>query len=258
MQKKGPWLSLQRGIIYGPINSRRLGKSLGINLSPTTYKLCSFNCVYCQYGPTDKLFFDVNMEESLPTAQEVIEALENYIKRRCDFNFITFSGNGESTIHPEFPIIVREVLKLRDRYCPDKKIALLSNSSGVIRRDVREAINLIDLPILKLDAGDELTWRRVGRPHKGISFKSLIEGIKEIERRVIQTLFVKGEGMNAEENAFLLWMERLKEIEPIEVQIYSMDRPPADSRVKPVSPGELMRMAERATEYLGIPVKAYY
>jgi len=259
MKEKGIWLPLQSGIIYGPINSRRLGSSLGINLSPTAYKLCSFNCVYCQYGPTQKLVLDAkNYKNELPTPEEVVNALEDYLKEKIDFDYITFSGNGEPTIHPDFPKIVEEVIRLRDKYCPRKKIALLTNSSGIIHKEVKDAVNLLDLPILKLDAGDELTWRRVGRPSLDLSFEDVIQGFYEVKKKVIQTLFVRGDGMNGEEEAFCQWMEKIKEVKPLEVQIYSMDRPPAESKVTTVLPKELDDMANRASRYTGVSVKAYY
>ena len=158
-------LPLQDDILYGPIYSRRLGRSLGINLLPTTYKLCSFNCLYCHYGWTDAHTLDVKAHAAdLPAAETVVERLRIALRSLLDFDCLTFSGNGEPTLHPQFAEIVDQVVHLRDQYRPDVRLALLSNSTGLLLSGVRECIHRIDLPVFKLDAGTAQTFRKVNRP----------------------------------------------------------------------------------------------
>ncbi len=129
-------LELQKGIIYGPINSRRLGKSLGINLMPTSYKLCSFNCIYCHYGDTKILSRNLTPYlKDLPSPTLVKQSLEKFLHNYPKIDFITFSGNGEPTLHPQFSEIVDIIKELRDKYIPDVKLALLSNSTFPIFRE---------------------------------------------------------------------------------------------------------------------------
>ena len=124
-------LTLKKGIIYGPVNSRRYGKSLGINLMPVDYKLCSFDCVYCHYGYTKICTGDVApYHEDLPRLEQVVAAVEQALTSESEFQLITFSGNGESTLHPQFPEMVTAVAQLRNRYRPEARLALLSNASG--------------------------------------------------------------------------------------------------------------------------------
>ena len=153
-------LKMQKGIIYGPVNSRRYGKSLGINLMPTEKKLCSFNCVYCHYGTTKRCTMNIEQyKDELPELDKVVNTLERKLKTDLELDLITFSGNGEPTLYPQFGELVKAVVELRGKYRPNAKVALLSNSTGLIYDDVVESLDMIDLPILKLDAGNEDTFR---------------------------------------------------------------------------------------------------
>ena len=175
-------LQLQDGILYGPINSRRLGSSLGINLMPGKYKLCSFNCLYCHYGWTKKLALDLEKHRrDLPSPEAVAQEVEKGLLSRLEFDYLTFSGNGESTIYPGFPELVERVVELRDRHRPDVKLALLSNSSGLIYPEVRACMTRIDRPFFKLDAGTEEMWRLVNRPCQGIEFDRIIEALAAMD-----------------------------------------------------------------------------
>ena len=185
-------LGLQKGIIYGPILSRRLGRSLGINLLPVNKKLCSFNCVYCQYGFTDILVTSP-ARELFPTVDQVISAIETYLKKPHSIDYLTFSGNGEPTLYPDFGEIVKETVKLRNRYRPNAKLAILSNASMVSRYEIRQALTQIDKPILKLDAGDANTFKQINDPASDVSFEDIVEGMKLVDRIIIQTALFKGE-----------------------------------------------------------------
>jgi len=253
-------LELQKGIIYGPVNSRRLGKSLGINLLPISYKLCPFDCIYCHYGWTNR-YWRADSNQDFPKAAEVEKALTGAIiassKGNSPFNYITFSGNGEPTTHPQFAEIVEMVRRLRDSLCPSVKIALLSNSALVERTEVCQAISRVDLPIMKLDAGNEGLWRRINQPAPGVSFQGIVEGLSRMKGAVIQTLFLTGEVDNSTPMAIGEWQEQLKKIKPREVQIYTTDRPTAERGIVKVPRKRLEKIAGETGEALGLPVIVY-
>jgi wyosine [tRNA(Phe)-imidazoG37] synthetase (radical SAM superfamily) len=258
-------LELHEGIIYGPIDSRRLGKSLGINLMPWRFKLCSFNCVYCHYGPTDELSVDTGeYADDLPDLDEVIRAVEEALKSPLEFGYVTFSGNGEPTLHPDFPELVDEVVVLRDRYRPDAKVALLSNSSALARVGVREAVRKIDVPVFKLDAGTERTFRAmnrpapgVNRPAPGVDFDDIIERLSSLDGILVQTVLVDGAPSNVGDGELGSYFDLIAGIRPVEVHIYSIDRPVPNAGISLVSPERLEGIAREGREKTGIPFRAF-
>ena len=200
-------LSLQKGVLYGPVNSRRYGRSLGINLMPTDEKWCSFNCVYCHYGLTRHCTLDMGKAAAkLPSTDTVVAALEDALRSSMELDLITFSGNGEPTLYPDFARLADAVVGLRDRYRPSADVALLSNATGLVKQDVRDAIAGIDLPVLKLDAGTARTFRAVNRPAKGISYEDIVELLTSLDDIYVQTVLVDGSPSNCgpEEIAGLL------------------------------------------------------
>ncbi len=170
-------ISLQPGIIYGPILSRRLGRSLGINLLPANRKVCSFDCIYCQYGYTHELLLNPN-RSMLPSASDVFAAVEHALKKPRSIDYLTFSGNGEPTIHPDFPEIVRGVKEIKSKLHPDAKLAILSNSSRVTDPEIAAALRLLDAPMMKLDAGDEDTFRAINHPVSSVKISDIVTGLK--------------------------------------------------------------------------------
>jgi len=249
-------LSLQRGVIYGPVDSRRLGRSLGINLLPTSYKLCAFDCIYCQYGRTKVLTAKAE-EESFPTVEVVLHEVEEALRQVPDLNYVTFSGNGEPTLHPHFDEMVKGVISLRDKLRPEVKTAILSNSALVGEEEVREALAKPDLRIMKLDAGDPLTWRAINRPVPSLDFETVIAGLRELEGVTIQSLILDGPVQNVRGKAFDRWVETLASIAAQEVQIYTTDRPVAEAKVEKVPKAILLEVAREAEARTGIPVRAY-
>lgn len=249
-------LKLQAGIVYGPVNSRRLGRSLGINLLPTRYKLCSFNCVYCHYGWTQVLTTRVS-EHELPTVEEVKAALLETLRSRADFDYITFSGNGEPTLHPRFKEIIEVTRGLRDRYAPHARLAILSNSTALNRPEVRKALESLELRIMKLDAGDPITFTRINRPCPVLNYESVLDGLQALKGIVIQTVFVDGAVSNVAPEALDHWIERLKAISPLKVQIYSIDRPAAHQGLKKVEIADLKKIVHQAESAIHIPVEVY-
>jgi wyosine [tRNA(Phe)-imidazoG37] synthetase (radical SAM superfamily) len=252
-------LEMQEGIIYGPIDSRRLGKSLGINLMPWRFKLCTFNCVYCHYGPTDELSVDIGeYADDLPDSDEVVRAVEETLKSPLEFGYVTFSGNGEPTLHPDFPELVDEVVVLRDRYRPDAKVALLSNSSALARAGVRETVRKIDVPVFKLDAGTERTFRAINRPAPGVEFDDIIERLSSLDGVLVQTVLVDGAPSNVGDGELENYFDLIAGIRPIEVHIYSIDRPVPDAGISLVPPERLEDIARAGRETTGIPFRAFY
>ncbi len=227
-------LSLQRGVIYGPLDSRRLGRSLGINLLPTGYKLCAFDCIYCQYGRTKALTAEAE-EEPFPTVELVLRKVREALRQVPNLNYVTFSGNEEPTLHPHFGEVVKGVIHLWDKIRLEVKTAILSNTALVGKEGVREALAKLDLRIVKLDAGDPLTWRAINRPAPSLDFERVVAGLKELKRVTIQSLILDGPVQNVRGKPFDRWVETLAWIAPQEVQINTTDRPVGEAKVEKVS-----------------------
>lgn len=251
-------LPLKQGILYGPVNSRRYGKSLGINLMPVEDKLCSFNCVYCHYGLTRRCTMNARQYDlELPTRGDVVKELGETLQTSMELDLITFSGNGEPTLHPEFAEIVEAVVELRDKYKPLAKVALLSNSTGLIRSDVFDSIESIDLPVLKLDVGSERLFRAINRPARGIDFEQIVDKLSSLDDTYIQTVFVDGQLSNCGPKDLEDYVDRLMIINPKEVHLYSIDRPSSDTRISLVSPDGLDHIVS-GIKSAGIEARAFH
>jgi wyosine [tRNA(Phe)-imidazoG37] synthetase (radical SAM superfamily) len=251
-------LGLKKGIIYGPIASRRLGRSLGINLSPTARKVCSFNCVYCHYGWTKALEADLSdYTDELPSPDAVREDLTRALSQLSPPpQYITFSGNGEPSLHPDFPEIVDIVLGVRQASGTAANVAILSNSTAAVRKPVRRALGKLDVRIMKLDAGTQEVLDRINRPAAGVSLDSIVEGLKLVDGITLQSVFVDGEVSNIGDDDISAWIERVAEIGPKKAQIYSLENAPAMSTLVGVGPARLEEIAERVRR-LGIDARAY-
>jgi wyosine [tRNA(Phe)-imidazoG37] synthetase (radical SAM superfamily) len=249
-------LELQCDIIYGPVYSRRLGSSLGINLLPTTRKLCTFDCIYCQYGSAEAVSLPEE-KRGFPSVESVLRKVEEAIGEQPHLDYLTFSGNGEPTLHPHFPEIVAEVRRLRDRLCPHVRLAILSNSSRISRPEIRRAVGQLDDPIMKLDAGDPVTFAQINRPVSGIDFEETIAGLQTMPRLIIQSMIIAGPVQNVEGEAHEAWLATLGQLSPEKVQIYSTERPVATAGVQRVSREVLERLARSTEHRTGIEVRAY-
>lgn len=216
--------------IFGPVHSRRLGVSLGINLLPADGKVCSFDCIYCECGYNT----DFKTKSKLPTREEVRTALENKLKDMQANgpapDVFTFAGNGEPTIHPHFAEIIDDTLALRDTYFPNAKVSVLSNAAHINRPAVFEALNKVDNNILKLDTVDEDYIGLVDRPVAKYSLPEVIEHLKAYHGNcIIQTMFLKGsyhgkDVDNTSDSFVLPWIKVIKEIAPRQVMIYTIER----------------------------------
>jgi len=236
-------IPLQSGIIYGPVASRRLGRSLGVNIVSTKIKTCMFNCVYCQYGLrriSEELMNDIRW---YPSTQQITERLKNvlaFLDPKPEY--ITLSGNGESTLHPEFPTIIDQLIHIRDEQSPESALAILSNSSTVTDKEIRAALQKLDKRIMKLDCGNEETFIRYNQPLPNVHFGNIIKGLKEIDGVIIQSLFSGGGGGNYTDDNISDWVEKIKEIKPNSVQIYTLDRPYPTATISPLTILELTKI----------------
>ncbi len=238
-------------IIFGPVRSRRLGVSLGVNLLPTDAKICSFDCIYCECG------FNTTIKETpLPKREEVYEALEKKLQEMVAAgegpDNITFAGNGEPTMHPRFGLIIDDTIALRDKYCPKAKVSVLSNSAHMHRPTVFEALQKVDHNILKFDSAFDETVQRLDRPAgKYFNVAWQMEQFKKFEGNLtIQTMFLRGilaDGVidNTTEKEVSAWLEALKKIAPKQVMIYTIDRETPTKGLEKISVEELERIAER-------------
>ena len=215
-------------IVYGPIRSRRLGVSLGMNLMPTTAKLCTFDCVYCECGWNHPVSHPV-----LPTREQVREALASRLIALSSnqLDVITFSGNGEPTLHPEFLGIIEDTCALRNRYCPQAKISVLSNSTQLGRADVVKALRMCDNRILKLDSGIDTTMRLIDKPvNENLTVEQVAEWLAVFEGDfTLQTCFLRGEyeGQvidNTTPEELSAWYTMIERLRPKQVMIYVIDR----------------------------------
>ncbi len=250
-------------VIFGPVSSRRLGVSLGINLLPIEKKFCNFNCVYCECGLT---FDALGVRGMLPSrdvvAHKLREVLLKWKEEGKKIDTITFAGNGEPTLHPEFCEVVDDAIAIRNELMPSALISVLTNATLLDDERVVAALKRVDCPMLKLDAGTEATYQELNQP---ISGKSLAEIASELRcfggKCVIQTLFTrfrKGECLvdNTVESEVVAWLKLIETIRPEKVIVYSTARDTALPGVERVESSALEKIAERVRA-LGIPAEVY-
>lgn len=251
------FIKLQQGIIYGPIRSKRLGRSLGINLLPMDKKVCSFNCIYCHYGPT--IIKTVNPEGiHFPSIEEVIKEVERVLKNDKEFDYLTFSGNGEPMLHPDFSTIVEEIKSLRDKYRPGIPIALLTNSSLTSDKEKLKAALLVDFPVFKLDCGDSITFRKVNDPHPTIEIGEIINTLSSLKEITLQTLLLGGRVENYRGKAFKNWLEAVNLIKPRKIQLYSLDFDILGYGLKRIEDSEISALASTVQQRLQISTTPYW
>ena len=236
-------------IAYGPIHSRRLGVSLGMEIMPLTHKLCTFNCVYCECGWNEQIHKPV-----LPTRAEVKAALEKKLQALQQEgvvpDVITFSGNGEPTLHPDFNGIIRDTCALRDRYCPNAKVSVLSNSTQLGRKDVVEALWLCDNRILKLDAATDTMMRQIDLPvNENLTVAQIIEWLKQFNGDfTLQTCFLRGmhNGVILDNTTTLeltSWYAAVELLRPKQIMIYVIDRKTPEENLQKIPRDEMERIA---------------
>lgn len=250
--------------IFGPIHSRRLGVSLGINLMPADGKVCTFDCIYCECG------FNADHRPTLPrpTREEVAAALEAKLKEMAENgpkpDVLTFAGNGEPTAHPHFAEIIDDTIRLRDKYCPQAKVSVLSNSTMLHHKQVHEALMRVDNNILKLDTVSIEYIKKVDRPQQpSYNVEDIIERLSAFKGHVIiQTMFMKGQAdgvdiSNVKEEYIEPWLKAVERIKPMEVMVYTIDRETPAKGLLKATHEELDGIRDRVTA-MGIPCTASY
>ena len=251
-------------IIFGPIHSRRLGCSLGINLLPKTIKLCTYNCIYCECGWAQTKEIDYSL---LHKADEMLPVMEQYMHQLLEKgeipDSITYSGNGEPTLHPEFGKITKSLIRLRDKYFPEAIITCLSNATQLHRSDVVEALKMIENPLLKLDAGTQETYMKMNQSFVLLDIETLTQQLMAFDGNLtVQTMFLRGildDGTvvdNTTEEEVDAWLERIKRIHPHTVMLYPIDRETPARKLVKVGPEVLEPIAEKVRA-LGIVAKVY-
>ena len=250
-------------VIFGPLRSRRLGLSLGINLLPLHGKYCSFNCIYCECGWTPPADREIG---ELPSRELVASFLEQKLKELSADDYlpdaITYAGNGEPTLHPEFSGIVDDTIRLRNEFSPASKVTVLSNASRIHDTSVFEALLKLDNNILKLDAGREETFRILNNPVEAFDFGRMILGLEKFKGRlIIQTMFLKGlvHGKpvdNTTNEEVEEWIKLLKKIKPASVMIYPIARATPARELEKVSRPEMERIALKVRA-AGIEAKVF-
>ena len=238
-------------IVFGPVKSRRLGISLGVNLLPVNTKLCSFDCIYCECGLLSR-----GQTGKLPSREEVKAALSQKLSEMksngVEPDVITFAGNGEPTLHPDFGEIIDDTIVLRDLFFPEAKISVLSNATMLHDPMVFEALNKVDNNLLKLDSGVEATMQLIDNPpNKNITVARIVSTLKKFNGNfILQTMFLHGNvnGVpvdNTTDEELNAWIKVIREVRPKQVMIYSLDREAPFKTLQKVSREELDRIAER-------------
>lgn len=250
-------------IIFGPVRSRRLGLSLGINLLPANKKICTFDCVYCECGWTDKTSAD-----GLPKATEVIADLEKKLQEMQTAgelpDAITYAGNGEPTMHPEFDFIMQESVRLRNQYAPAAKITVLTNSTQLHKQKVADAVALADKGLLKLDSTDPKQFELINRAAKGIELSDVMHFIELFKgEKIIQTMMLRGESEgekidNTTEESLLKLAAFVSKINAIEWMLYPIDRPTPEKQLEKMSREEMDRIGEFVRKHTSVPVTIRY
>jgi len=249
-------------MIFGPVKSRRLGVSLGINLLPTDNKYCTFNCVYCECGLTDIEGKKVVLPKRADYKLKLEAKLKALAGTENEPDAITFAGNGEPTIHPEFAEIIDDTIEARDKYAPNAKITVLSNASQLHKKRVKEALKKVDKNIQKLDVGTEEMFRLINQPLGNLSLNQIMDKLISFEGNlIIQTLFLRGtvDGKridNTTKPQFDAWLELVKKVNPQYVMIYSIDRDTPADGLKKITFSELDNIA-RKIWFSGIKTEVY-
>ena len=232
--------------VFGPIHSRRLGRSLGINLLPTRGKICNFDCIYCECGWNR----DGRGDAVIPSAAKVRSALEDRLTELMldgtSLDSITFSGDGEPTLNPEFPRIIEDTLFLRDAYAPSAKVSVLSNATRAHVPEIFEALRKVDNPILKIDAPSDALIAKINQPAPGYELARVIEALERFEGNfILQTLFLRSRDFDSASPEVLDgWMAIVRHLKPRQVMVYTIDRPTPEKDLKAYSAAQMRSLVQ--------------
>ena len=232
--------------VFGPIHSRRLGSSLGINLLPRHGKICNFDCIYCECGWNK----DGRGDSVLPTAAEVRSALEDKLSAcmldGIPIDSITFSGDGEPTLNPEFPRIIDDTLRLRDAFYPSAKVSVLSNATRVHIPEVAAALKRVDNPILKIDAPTDELIARINHPAPGYRLERVLEALRGFQGDfVLQTMFLRSPDFDSASPEVLGgWMDIVRDLRPRKIMVYTIDRPTPAQNLEKFTPAQMRALVQ--------------
>ena len=232
--------------VFGPIRSRRVGDSLGINLLPEKGKICSFDCIYCECGWNK----DGRNDTRLPSAEKVRNDLETKLKQcqanQINIDSITFSGDGEPTLNPEFPQIIDDTIRLRNQYYPNSKITVLSNATRVHLPEVFNALRMVDNPTMKIDAPTNELIEKINHPAPGYDINKVVEALKQFNGDfILQTMFLKSKDFDSSSPEVLNgWMDIVRLLKPREVMVYTIDRPTPEEGLQKFTVEEMRRLVQ--------------
>lgn len=256
---------LYDSIIYGPIRSRRFGISLGINVLPEDTKICTFDCIYCEVG-WNNTQRNGHKNHLFHSREDIAESLEARIidlkERHMRPDSITFSGNGEPTLHPDFPGIIRDIQNLRDIHLPDSKVTVLSNSTTLHNQKVFNALKQVENNIMKLDAGSEYLFRIINQPAEHIQMQDILSNLKKFNGDLhIQSMFLRGTHRgeyvdNTRDEEVKLWLEHIRKINPHSVMLYSIDRATPNHTIEKLPHNELENITQKVRA-LGIEAHSF-
>jgi len=237
---------IREEVVFGPIRSRRLGSSLGINLLPENGKICTFDCVYCECGWNK----DGRDDTQLPSAEKVRNALEAKLQQclaaGVPIDSITFSGDGEPTINPEFPQIIDYTIALRDKYYPNSKITVLSNATMVHKPEVFNALRKVDNPTMKIDAPTNELIEKINHPAPGYDIHRVVEALKQFNGDfILQTMFLRSKDFDSSSPELLKgWMDIVRLLKPREVMVYTIDRPTPEEGLEKFTVEEMRALVQ--------------
>lgn len=243
--------SLYDNIIFGPVRSRRLGLSLGVNLLPVESKLCNFDCIYCECGWNEDHVGRRRFNSREDVRDMLRDTLQAMVAKGELPDVITFAGNGEPTMHPDFEPIIEDTIALRDQICPQAKVSVLSNATQIHREDVRRALLRVDNNILKLDSAFDSTVQLINKPQGSYSVERTVELMKLFEgNMILQTMFLRGEYLskrvdNTTAEEVDAWLDIVAQIKPRQVMIYSLDRDTPCQTLEKVGREELLQIAAK-------------
>lgn len=254
--------NLTDGVTYGPVKSRRLGASLGVNILPFNVKVCSFNCNYCQCGWTTDLVDSASLAKyDWPTADQIAVGLRKTLQelkaRGEKLDCITLAGNGEPTLHPDFLEVIRAILSVRDEVMPGVRCDILSNAAHLDRPEVVQGLNLLDERYMKLDAGTDEQFLNMNSPVTEVGIWDIMKNLAKLKDFVVQAMFTHGRRDNTDEKSVVDWIQAIKRVKPKSVQIYSVDRFPADKKITKVGRDLLEEIGQAMTAQTGVPAEVF-
>ncbi len=244
-------------IIKGPIHSQRFGATAVINILAKDFILYPFKPVYCSTALPFREPSQNDYKSDLPTPKQISDAVARFLDQQLAIDYIVIAGNGEPTLHPYFDKVVDRILAVRDDFAPHLDVALISSAFNVQDEKIRETLEKVEVPILKLDAGDSVLFRKINRPVDSVSFKSVVSGLKKIDRLYIQSVFMAGKISNTGENSLERWLKVIKEIKPTTVHLFTIAHEMSDLGLLPVDNNVLTEIGEKLQAFAKVPYCVY-